>query len=81
MGIVPGFAGQKLMETTFQRVNDLRELIDQTGSAATITVDGGVKDHNAAQLVDAGAHCLVMSSGIYGAPDPEASLRNIRSML
>ncbi len=81
MGIVPGFAGQKLMDTTYRRVSELRELIDQSGSAVTITVDGGVKAHNAVQLVDAGAHCLVMSSGIYGATDPEASLREIRARL
>lgn len=78
MGIVPGFAGQKLEHITYQKVSELRQMIDATGSPATITVDGGVKAENAVQLVDAGAHCLVMSSGIYGSDNPEGSLEVIR---
>lgn len=78
MGIAPGFAGQKLIDYTYKKVAAIRELIDSSNSPATITVDGGVKAHNALELFAAGADYLVMSSGIFGAEVPEDSLRNIR---
>lgn len=81
MGIAPGFAGQKLLDYTFTKVARMRELIDRTGSKATITIDGGVKAHNARQLVEAGADCLVVSSGIYGHPHPQESLHEIRRII
>ena len=78
MGIAPGFAGQKLLESTFAKVAELRDMIDQCGSATTITVDGGVKAANARRLVEAGADILVLSSGIYGHANPDESLKEVR---
>jgi len=81
MGIAPGFAGQQLLEYTFTKVARLRKLIDETGSGATITIDGGVKAHNARQLVEAGADVLVVSSGLYGHAQPEESLSEMRHII
>lgn len=78
MGIAPGFAGQKLLDYTYVKVAALRGLIEQNQSAATITVDGGVKADNAAPLLDAGANVLVVSSGIYQHLRPRDSLRELR---
>jgi ribulose-phosphate 3-epimerase len=78
MGIAPGFAGQKMLEYTFTKIAELRKLIDKMSSAATITVDGGVKADNAKRLVEAGADILVVSSGIYQHPTPEKSLIELR---
>jgi ribulose-phosphate 3-epimerase len=78
MGIAPGFAGQQMLEYTFTKVAAVRSRIAQCGSAATITVDGGVKASNAARLVQAGADILVLSSGIYQHPKPETSLEEVR---
>lgn len=79
MGIAPGFAGQKLLDTTYARVAGMRAAIDRAPSTATITVDGGVKAENARQLVEAGADILVVSSGIFQHPRPAQSLAEVRS--
>ncbi|MFQ5412155.1 MAG: ribulose-phosphate 3-epimerase [Phycisphaerae bacterium] len=81
MGIAPGFAGCEMLDYTFTKVADLRALIDRTGSSATITVDGGVKAHNARRLVEAGADVLVLSSGIYAHANPEESLNEVRRIV
>ncbi len=81
MGIAPGFAGQKLMDTTYRRIADVRSLIEKSPSSATITVDGGVKADNAAQLIEAGADILVVSSGIFQHPRPESSLADFRTAI
>ena len=79
MGIAPGFAGQTMLDITFNKVADLKRLIDECSSSATITVDGGVKASNAKRLVDAGADILVVSSGIFGHVSPEESVKEIRA--
>jgi ribulose-phosphate 3-epimerase len=81
MGIAPGFAGQKMLDTTFGKVADLRAMIRRAGSQTTITVDGGVKPDNAKKLVDAGADILVVSSAMYQHPSPESSLKEIRRLV
>lgn len=81
MGIAPGFAGQPLLDYTYRKIADLREMIENQGSKASITIDGGVKAHNAKQLVEAGADILVVSSAMYGHPRPEESLREIRGLV
>jgi len=81
MGYAPGFAGQKMVEYTFVKITAIREMIEKMGSAATITVDGGVKASNAKRLVEAGADVLVVSSGMYQHSNPEESLREIRRVI
>lgn len=81
MGIAPGFAGQKLLDTTYGRVAEIRSMIKASNSKATITVDGGVKKDNAARLVESGADILVVSSGIFQHASPKESLREILSTI
>ena len=81
MGIAPGFAGQTLLDYTYIKIEDLRSLIEKTGSSATITVDGGVKASNARQLVEAGADILVVSSGMYQHANPDESLNESRRIV
>ncbi len=78
MGIAPGFAGQKLLDSAFTRAAELRRLIEKSAARTTITIDGGVKADNARRLVDAGADILVVSSGLYAHPHPLESLNEIR---
>lgn len=81
MGIAPGFSGQKLIDYTLTKCARLRDLIDKMGSQATITIDGGVKPHNARQLVEAGADVLVVSSALYSHANPIESLNEIRQIV
>jgi len=78
MGIAPGFAGQAMLDMTFGRVAALRQMIDALGASTSITVDGGVKAHNAQRLVESGADYLVVSSAMFGHENPDESLNEIR---
>ncbi len=81
LGIAPGFAGQKLLDYTYTKVEAIRRLIEKVAPDVSITVDGGVKTHNARQLVDAGADTLVISSGMYSHKNPEESLNEVRAIV
>lgn len=78
MSVNPGFGGQKFIEHTYDKIRQLRQLIDRRGSKAKIEVDGGVSLKNAAQLAEAGADVLVAGSAIFGAEDPEAVIKEMK---
>ena len=65
MGVFPGFAGQKFIDNTFDRLKELKELIKDTNSRALIEIDGGVNDNNYMELISLGADILVAGSYIF----------------
>ncbi len=65
MGVNPGFAGQKFIESTHERLQELKDLIISSGSRALIEVDGGVNKENYQQLKSNGADVLVAGSYIF----------------
>jgi ribulose-phosphate 3-epimerase len=78
MSVNPGFGGQSLIERVFPKIERLRSRIDKLGLDTLIQVDGGVKIGNAHRFVEAGAHCLVSGSGVFGAKDRAAAIAAIR---
>ena len=80
MSVNPGFGGQKFIERTYQKVRDLRSMLDEAGTSAMIEIDGGVGADNWAQLVEAGADVLVAGSSTFNAPSPSASIRRMKGL-
>ena len=69
MGVNPGFAGQKFIESTTERLKELKQLIISSKSNALIEVDGGVNKDNFQGLKSNGADVLVAGSYIFNSPD------------
>jgi ribulose-phosphate 3-epimerase len=65
MSVNPGFGGQSYIPTSTDKIRRLRRMLDEIGSAAEVEVDGGIKPHNAAEVVAAGADVLVAGSAIF----------------
>ena len=80
MSVNPGFGGQKFIEHTIEKVKELRELIDSTGSKALIEVDGGVNLETGKRLVDAGADVLVAGNTVFKADDREAMIHALKNL-
>ena len=80
MSVNPGFGGQKFIENTIQKLQRLRQLIQQSGSHALIEVDGGVQADTAPRLVQAGTDALVSGSYIFKASDPIAVIRSLKEL-
>jgi len=79
MMINPGWGGQKLIPSMFDKVRRLRGLLHARGVSPDIELDGGVKAHNIAQCIDAGANVLVCGSSVYNSEgSPGANLRALR---
>lgn len=60
MTVNPGFAGQKLVPQTLDKIKRLRKMLDETGhNRVLIEVDGNVSFENAQMMRDAGADIFV----------------------
>jgi ribulose-phosphate 3-epimerase len=70
MVVNPGFGGQKYIERTQEKVQELKILIDNKGANTLIEVDGGVNDVIGKRLAEAGADVLVAGSYIFNALNP-----------
>lgn len=79
MSVNPGFGGQSFIPQTYQKLRQLRKLINETGSHALIEVDGGISAHNAADIIRAGADVLVAGSSVFGAPDPVKAIAELKA--
>ena len=68
MTVNPGFAGQKLVPQTLEKITRLRTMLDQGGrSDVLIQVDGNVSWENAVKMRAAGADVFVCgTSSIFG---------------
>lgn len=68
MSIEPGFYGQKFIESSWQRLKELKALKDRehaAGRKVEIEIDGGVSDQNASALVREGVDILVSGSYLF----------------
>lgn len=80
MSVNPGFGGQRFIENTYKKINQLKSMIELQGASTKIEIDGGVTDQNAKQLVDAGADILVAGSFVFGSENPGKTIDNLRKI-
>jgi ribulose-phosphate 3-epimerase len=80
MSVNPGFGGQKFIENTYKKIEQLRELILDSGSQALIEIDGGVNTTNSRKLVDCGADVLVAGSFVFKSDDPANTILSLKSV-
>ena len=65
MSVNPGFGGQSFIHSQLKKVEAIRKMIDRTGRAIHLEVDGGVNAETARLCVDAGADVLVAGSATF----------------
>ena len=70
MSVNPGFGGQSFIENTFEKVKELKKLINQHNSDCLIEIDGGVTNNNYSELIACGADVLVAGSYVFKAENP-----------
>jgi ribulose-phosphate 3-epimerase len=81
MSVNPGFGGQKFIPYVLDKLRDARTLIDASGLAIRLEVDGGVGVSNIRAVAEAGADTFVSGSAIFNAPDYAAVIADMRTQL
>ena len=80
MSVNPGFGGQKFINNTLSKVDDLKNLIIQKNSNTLIEVDGGVDLETGKLLVDAGADVLVAGSFVFSSENPQERIHQLKML-
>ncbi|MCR4679342.1 MAG: ribulose-phosphate 3-epimerase [Lachnospiraceae bacterium] len=65
MTVEPGFGGQKYMDITTPKIQEVRREIDERGLSVDVEIDGGVTRDNISMILDAGANVIVAGSAVF----------------
>ncbi|EAJ4505787.1 ribulose-phosphate 3-epimerase [Campylobacter upsaliensis] len=78
MSVNPGFGGQKFLSLVYDKIRELRALIEKKQAKVFIEVDGGVNGLNAANLEEAGADILVAGNYIFSSNDYKNAIKSLK---
>lgn len=81
MSVNPGFAGQPFIPSSLNKIRKTRALINMTGKAMALAVDGGIKADNIAAVAAAGADTFIAGSAIFEQSDYAAAIAALRTPL
>ncbi len=65
MSVNPGFGGQSFIASQLKKIAAIRKMIDATGRAIDLEVDGGIDAATGARAIDAGADVLVAGTATF----------------
>ncbi len=80
MSVNPGFGGQRFLGSAVDKLRRARRLLDATGSAAALEVDGGVNRDTVARVHAAGADTFVAGNAVFSAKNPRAEIAALRAL-
>lgn len=79
MSVNPGFGGQRFIPSVLSKIQALRAMIEESGRAIHLSVDGGIDPATAPQVVAAGADVLVAGSAVFkGEGDLATRIQRLR---
>lgn len=81
MSVNPGFGGQDFIDSSLGKLRQAREIIDRSGRPVRLEVDGGVKEHNIAEIAAAGADTFVAGSAIFDGDDYAGTIKAMRAAI
>jgi ribulose-phosphate 3-epimerase len=81
MTVNPGFGGQLFIKESYNKITELRSMIDSCGYNVLIEVDGGIDTVNAPKLIESGVNVLVAGNSVFSSSDPEGTIRRLKRLL
>ena len=65
MTVEPGFGGQKYIESSTEKIRQMRQIVTEHGLETDIQVDGGITVDNVSVVKEAGANVIVAGSAVF----------------
>ena len=81
MSVYPGFGGQKFIETTIDKIQDAKKLIETQSHNIFLEVDGGINHETIGKVAAAGANVFVAGSAIFGSADYAETIQDFRQKI
>jgi ribulose-phosphate 3-epimerase len=78
MTVNPGFGGQTFIMESYNKIAELRKMIDERDLKVLIEVDGGIDTGNARKLVETGVDVLVAGNSVFSSKDPAETIRKLK---
>ena len=77
MSVNPGFGGQKFIPI-YDKIKELKKLIQKKNPSCLIEVDGGVSDQNIHRLKEVGVDIVVAGSYIFGHKEYAQAIKSLK---
>jgi len=81
MSVNPGFGGQQFIPSVMEKIRVARQIIDASGRAIRLQVDGGIKVDNIGEIARAGADTFVAGSAIFDSSDFAGTISQMRAAI
>src|ERR1035437_17916 len=81
MTVNPGFGGQIFIKESYNKITELRTMIDRGGYNVLIEVDGGINISNATKLIESGVNVLIAGSSVFSSANPSAMIRKLKRLI
>ncbi len=81
MSVNPGFGGQAFIPHTLEKCKQVRQIIDNSGKAIRLEIDGGVGPANIREVAEAGVDTFVAGSAIFNTEDYKVTINKMREEL
>ena len=80
MSVYPGYGGQQFIPKSYDRIKQLRKMIDEKKLETLIEIDGGVTVENASTIVATGADVLIAGVTVFKSADPKGTIAKLKSV-
>lgn len=80
MTVNPGFGGQSFIMESYNKIKELRNMIDTGGFDVLIEVDGGIDIKNAAKLIRSGVNVLVAGNSVFSSDNPVNTIERLKDL-
>ena len=81
MSVNPGFGGQKFIESTYDKIVEVREMIDAVNPSIRLEVDGGLNLENIGKAARSGADTFVAGSAIFNSENYKKTISQMREII
>ena len=81
MSVNPGFAGQKFIESTYDKIIEVREMIDAVNPSIRLEVDGGLNLENIGKAARSGADTFVAGSAIFNSDNYKKTISQMKETI
>ena len=78
MSVNPGFGGQSFIESSIEKIEALKQMIERKNLSTEIQVDGGITRDNIHRVAKAGANIFVAGSAIFGKENIQEAVYELR---
>ncbi len=79
MSVFPGFGGQKFIPSALDKLKEVSAIIEESGRAIDLQIDGGVTAENVEEIKAAGANVVVAGSAVFKAENRAEMIAKLKS--